>query len=395
VIGAGKAAAAMAQAVEREWSGCLEGLVVTRYGHGEPCQRIGVMEAAHPVPDAAGQEATARILQLVRALGPDDLVICLMSGGGSALLELPSADITLNELQKVVRTLLRSGATIAEINAVRKHLSLVKGGRLAVAAHPALVITYIISDVPGDDPSTVASGPTIPDPTTFGDALAILERYDITEPGSVLRHLRLGAASGSRGASGSVAGSETPKPGDPSFARDEVVMLATAHDSIDAAARAATNANVEPVVLGYALQGEARALGRAHADLARAAIAGGDSQLPSVLLSGGETTVTVTGHGRGGRNTEYLLSLALGLDGVCGVSALAADTDGIDGTEDNAGAFVTPDTLARAKAASVDPCAALAANDSYGFFAALGDLLVTGPTQTTVNDFRAVLVQPD
>ena len=395
VVGAGKAAARMARTVEKEWKGSLDGLVVTRYGHGEPCERIGVMEAAHPLPDAAGREATARILALVQDLSADDLVICLLSGGGSALLELPPADLALDEIQRIGRALLRSGASIAEINCVRKHLSLVKGGRLAVAAHPARVVTYIISDVPGDDPSTIASGPTVPDPTTFEDALAILQRYAITEPAAVLSTLRIGAAAGSREAGDSIAGSETPKPGDPSFARDEVVMLATARGSIDAAAQVARAGGVEPVVLGYDLEGEARELGAAHAEVARACAAGqGPAAAPCVLLSGGETTVTVAGAGRGGRNTEYLLSLAIGLRGTPGVAAIAADTDGIDGTEHNAGAFLAPDTLTRADVAGVDPAAALAANDAYTFFARLDDLLVTGPTHTNVNDFRAVLVRP-
>jgi glycerate 2-kinase len=393
VVGAGKAAARMARAVERNWKGPLDGLVVTRYGHGEPCERIGVMEAAHPLPDEAGREATTRILALVRGLSADDLVICLLSGGGSALLESPPADLTLDEIQTVGRALLRSGATIHDINCVRKHLSLVKGGRLAVAAHPARVSTFIISDVPGDDPSIIASGPTVPDPTTFAEALAILERFDITEPAAVLDHLRFGAAAGEREHGDRVAGSETPKPGDVSFARDDVVVLATAHRSIDAAAATARAAGVEPVVLGYDIEGEARVLGRAHAELARQTASGaGPARPPCVVLSGGETTVTVTGRGRGGRNTEYLLSLATALDGAAGVSALAADTDGIDGTENNAGAFVVPDTLSRARAAGADPAAHLAANDAYGFFAATGDLLVTGPTRTNVNDFRAILI---
>jgi glycerate 2-kinase len=393
VIGAGKATAQMARSVEKGWARPIEGLVVTRYGHGEPCERIVVMEAGHPFPDAAGSEATTRILHAVQGLSSEDLVICLLSGGGSALLELPPADITLDELQMVGRALLRSGARIGEINCVRKHLSLVKGGRLAVAAHPARVVTYIISDVPGDDPSIVASGPTVPDPTTFDDALGILKRYGISEPDSVLSHLRIGAASGSRGAGDRIAGSETPKPGDPSFAADEVVTLATAKDSVDAAAAVARSAGVEPVILGYDLEGEARELGRTHATLAHERALSAGPGATCLLLSGGETTVTVTGSGRGGRNTEYLLGLAVGLDGAAGVTAMAADTDGLDGTEENAGAFIAPDTLTRAQAAGADPSSALAANDAYGFFAALGDLLVTGPTRTKVNDLRAILIE--
>ena len=395
VIGAGKAAARMARAVELEWSGPLDGLVVTRYGHGEPCTRIRVAEAAHPLPDAAGQEATVRILQLVQGLTRDDLVICLLSGGGSALLEALPPDVTLDDLQTVGRALLRSGAAIGEINCVRKHLSLVKGGCLAAAAHPACVVSYVISDVPGDDPSTIASGPTVPDPTTFAEALAVLERYHIAAPTAVLKHLQAGAAGNGSGADGEIGVvAETPKPGDPAFARDEVVVLATARAAVDAAARVARAAGVAPVVLGYELVGEARELGREHAALALACASGqGLAAAPCVLLSGGETTVTVAGRGRGGRNTEYLLGLALGLQAAPGISAMAADTDGIDGTENNAGAFLMPETLALARAAGRDATVAQAANDAYGFFAAAGGLLVTGPTRTNVNDLRAVLVQ--
>jgi glycerate 2-kinase len=332
--------------------------------------------------------------ELVQDLTPDDLVICLLSGGGSALLELTPPGIALDDIQKVSRSLLRSGASIAEINCVRKHLSLVKGGRLAVAAHPARVVTYVISDVPGDDPSTIASGPTVADPTTFDDALAILQRHGIQGPAAVLDHLRMGVDPSSSEEGESMAGGETPKPGDASFAGDEVVVLATAHSAIEAAAQAARDVGIQPVVLGYDLEGEARELGRVHARAARACISGaGPARPPCVLLSGGKTTVTVRGDGRGGRNTEYLLSLAVGLDGALGVSALAADTDGIDGTEDNAGAFLTPDTFDRARNAGVDPSSSLAANDAYGFFSALGDLLVTGPTRTNVNDFRAILLE--
>jgi hydroxypyruvate reductase len=344
-----------------------------------------VLEAAHPVPDTAGEEATQRIIELVQGLTYDDLVVCLLSGGGSALLEAPPTGISLPDMQAVSRALLKSGASISEINCVRKHVSLVKGGRLAAVAHPARIVTYIVSDVPGDDPSVVASGPTVPDSTTFTDALAVLELYGIMEPSSVLLHLKAGAAADDV---------ETPKPGDPAFARDEVVVLATAHAAIDAAAAAATAAGVSPVILGYDLEGEARDLGREHAELTRACATGrGPAAPPCVLLSGGETTVTVTGRGRGGRNTEYLLGLALGLRDAPRISAVAADTDGIDGTEDNAGAFLLHDTLERARAAGFDAEAAQAANDAYGFFAAAGDLLVTGPTRTNVNDLRAVLVQ--
>jgi len=407
VVGAGKAAASMAAAVEREWPGALEGLVVTRYGHGLPCGRIEVVEAAHPVPDAAGHGAAGRILELVEGLTVDDLLICLISGGGSALLALTAPGVTFEDKQAVNKALLRSGATIAEMNCVRKHLSAIKGGRLAAAAHPAGVVTYLISDVPGDDPSVIASGPTVPDPTTFGEALEVLGHYGIDGPAAVLEHLRAGAA-------GEVE--ETPKPGDPAFAADELVMLATAANALEAAAGCARAAGVTPLVLGDDLEGEARDLGGAHAALAIACARGGETaliglreavargaahlvdpvffvpQAPLVLLSGGESTVTVRGSGRGGRDTEYLLGLALALDGHPTISALAGDTDGIDGSEDNAGALVTPDTLVRSRHAGVDPVAALAANDAYGLFAALGDLVVTGPTHTNVNDFRAVLV---
>ncbi len=395
VVGAGKAAARMARAVEDGWHGPLDGLVVTGYGHGVPCRRIGVLEAAHPLPDSAGLEATARILRLVTGLSQDDLVMCLLSGGGSALLEYPVPGLALADLQAVGRALLRSGATISEINCVRKHLSLVKGGRLAAAARPARIASFIISDVVGDDPSTVASGPTVPDPTTFGEAVAVLDRHAVTRPGSVLAHLNAGVAAGRARGRASRAGIETPKPGDPSFARDEIVVLATARDSIDAAARAARRAGIRPVVLGYALEGEARELGARHAALALAHSSGMDPvQPPCVLLSGGETTVTVTGHGRGGPNTEYLLALATVLGGAPAVHALAADTDGLDGDQDAAGAYVHPDTLERARAAGLDLAAALASNDSHTLFAAIGDHLVTGPTGTNVNDFRAVLVLP-
>lgn len=393
VVGAGKAAARMAAAVERGWQGPLEGIVITRYGHGEPCESVEVVEAAHPLPDSAGIDATMRILELVRGLTGDDLVLCLLSGGGSALLELPAPGIALHETQAVGRALLRSGASIAEINCVRKHLSLVKGGRLAEAAHPARVITYIISDVPGDDPSTVASGPTTPDPTTFEDAATTLARYGIVGPASVVQYLQAGMDTRGDGCTAEAV-CETPKPGSPSFAGDQVEVLATARDAIEAAARIAQAQGVTPVILGFDLEGEARALGREHARLAIECASGaGPASPPCVLLSGGETTVTVAREGRGGRNSEYLLGLALGLQGADGISALAGDTDGIDGTEDNAGAFVVPDTLVRAAAAGLEPDVALLTNDAYGFFEALDDLLVVGPTRTNVNDFRAILVE--
>ena len=372
-IGAGKAAAAMAQTLERHWEGPLEGLVVTRYGHRVPTRAVDVVEAAHPVPDAGGRAAAARILDMARALGADDLALCLISGGGSALLTLPAPGIELADKQAVTGALLRSGAAIGEINCVRKHLSAIKGGRLGAACHPARVVSLLISDVPGDDPAVIGSGPTVPDPTTFADARAVLRRYGIAEPVAVIRHLERGLE-------------ETPKPGDARLAGAETRIAATPAMALAAAADAAREAGYEPLVMGDALEGEARALARDHAGLARAAPPG------TVLLSGGEATVTVTGAGRGGPNAEYALALALALDGAPGIFAAACDTDGIDGTEDNAGALVTPETLARGLAAGEDAAARLAANDAYGFFAALGDLVMTGPTLTNVNDFRAILV---
>ena len=380
VIGAGKAAAAMARAVEDHWSGPLEGLVVTRYGHGVACRQVEVVEAAHPVPDAAGRRAAERILAMVGGLGADDLVICLISGGGSALLALPAPGLTLAHKQEVNRLLLRSGADIAQMNCVRKHLSAIKGGRLAAAAAPARVVTLIISDVPGDDPASIASGPTVPDPTSFADARAILARYEIVPPAPVRAHLEAGAE-------------ETPKPGDARLTRAETVLIARPRDALEAAAARARDAGIEPLILGDAIEGEAREVARDMAGSARrAARHGRPAAPPCVLLSGGETTVTLRGKGRGGRNAEFLLALALALDGAPGVFALACDTDGIDGTEDNAGALIGPETLVRARAAGLDPEARLADNDGYGFFAALGDLVVTGPTLTNVNDFRAILV---
>jgi hydroxypyruvate reductase len=387
VVGGGKAGAAMAQAVEAHWRGALSGLVVTRYGHGVPCERIEVVEAAHPVPDAAGRRAAARMLEMVKGLGPDDLVLCLISGGGSALLAAPAEGLTLEDKQAVNRALLKSGANITEMNCVRKHLSAIKGGRLAAAAAPARVVTLAISDVPGDDPSVIASGPTVPDPTTFADALAVLAKYGIDQPHAALEHLR-------------AAKDETPKPGDLRFARNEVIMLATAQDALRAAADVARAAGVAPVILGDTIEGEARDVAAVHAGIARqVARFGGElgsiGAPPCVLLSGGETTVTVRGGGRGGRNVEFLLALAVALDGHPGIAAIAADTDGIDGSEDNAGALLAPDSLARAAAQHLNAKHRLAANDGHGFFAALGDLVVTGPTRTNVNDFRAILVRPE
>ncbi len=385
LVGAGKASAAMARAFETKWSGPLEGLVLTRYGHALPCDRVEVVEASHPVPDVAGERTARRILALARGLGPEDQLVFLASGGGSALLSLPAPGLTLDDKQAITRTLLRSGATITEINTVRKHLSAIKGGRLAAAAAPARVVTLAISDVPGDDPAVIASGPTVPDPTTLADARAVLARYRIDKPAAVLAHLSREAQ-------------ETPKPGDPIFNRAKFDLIASPQGSLQSAAAVAVQRGIVPIVLSDRIEGEARQVGLVHAGIALQVLAGkfrvGDRLVspPAVLLSGGETTVTVTGNGRGGRNVEFLLALAVGLDGVDGISALACDTDGIDGTEDNAGAIVYPDSLARAAGRGVSARAALADNDGYGFFAALGDLVVTGPTLTNVNDFRAVLI---
>jgi len=380
VVGAGKAAAAMAAAVEGSWSGPIEGLVVTRYGHSVPCRHIEVIEAAHPVPDAAGREAARRILEKVGGLGPDDLVLCLLSGGGSALLSLPAPGVTLEDKQAINRALLRSGAPIDEMNCVRKHLSAIKGGRLAVAAAPATVVSLMISDVPGDDPSVIASGPTVPDATSSSDAIAILQTYGIENPRSTMDHLQSPAA-------------ETPKPGDPRFRNVTNLVVAAPQDALEAAARVARAAGFQPLILGNAIEGEARDVGLVHAGIAKQVAGFGQPVAPPcALISGGETTVTVRGNGRGGRNAEFLLSLALALDGRAGIAAIAADTDGIDGSEDNAGAVLLPDTLDRATRAGLNPKAHLANNDAYPVFAQLGDLVVTGPTRTNVNDFRAILV---
>ena len=373
VVGAGKASAAMAAAVEANWDGPLEGLVLTRYGHGVACRHIEIVEASHPVPDKAGFDAAARIHQMVQGLVEDDLVLCLISGGGSALLTAPAGGITLAEKQAVNKALLACGAPIGEMNTLRKHLSAIKGGRLAAAAHPAQVVSLLISDVPGDDPSTVASGPTVPDPTTREQAIAILEKYSLDVAPSVRAFLQTGA-------------SETPKPGSPVFARADTRMIATPKLSIDAAARLAREAGYTVIDMGDDLEGESRDVGAAHAKLAL------ETKGPAVILSGGETTVTLKGKGRGGRNAEYALALAIGLQGAGHISAVAIDTDGIDGSEYNAGARVLPDVLARATAKGVDAEAMLANNDAYGFFEATGDLVMTGPTLTNVNDFRAIVI---
>ncbi len=391
VVGAGKASAAMARAFEKAWTGPLEGLVVTRHGHGVGCERIEIVEASHPVPDRAGEEAARRILDLARGLGPSDQLICLISGGGSALLALPAPGLTLADKQAVTRALLRCGATIGEINTVRKHLSAIKGGRLAAAAAPARVLTLAISDVPGDDPAVIASGPTVPDPTTFADARAVLAKYGIEEPAAVMAHL-------------ATAADETPKPDDPVFTNTRFQLIASPQQALAAAADAALARNVTPIVLSDSIEGEARDVAAVHAAMAlqlragRFRVGSDIVSLPTVLLSGGETTVTVRGNGRGGRNAEFLLGFAAALtsdpEAGAGIAALACDTDGIDGTEDNAGAIVYPNTISRAAAQGIAIKEALAENDGYGVFAALGDLLVTGPTLTNVNDFRAILVLP-
>jgi glycerate 2-kinase len=378
VVGGGKAAAAMAHVVEAGWpaEAPLSGLVVTRYGHGVgPLARIEVIEASHPVPDAAGEAAAARMLEMVRGLSPDDMVLCLMSGGASSLLALPAPGIDLAAKQAINRALLRSGAAIGDMNAVRKHLSAIKGGRLAEAAFPAQVVTLMISDVPGDDPSVIGSGPTVPDTSTLAQACAVLERYQIVVPPSVAARLRDPAA-------------ETPKPDHPAFAQMRATLVATPMAALKAAAAVAQAAGVRPILLSDDIEGEAVEVAR---DMARQAVAQGGPR-PCVLISGGETTVTVRGHGRGGRNAEFLLGLAVALNGQPGVFAIACDTDGIDGTEDNAGAVLAPDTLSRARALGLDAQAHLEDNNGYSFFAAVNDLVITGPTLTNVNDFRAILI---
>ncbi|NPT60789.1 glycerate kinase type-2 family protein, partial [Paraburkholderia elongata] len=362
------------------WDGPLEGLVVTRYGYAVPCQRIEIVEAAHPVPDAAGLAAATRIVERVRGLTPDDLVLCLISGGGSALLALPHEGITLEDKQQVVRALLKSGATISEMNCVRRHLSAVKGGRLAAACHPAKVVTLLISDVPGDNPMDIASGPTVPDSTTCADALGIIKRYGIDVPARVRALLESGA-------------SETVKPGDPRLAGIDTRMIATPQMALEAAAQIAREAGFASHILGDSIEGEASDVGKVMAGIAlQVAQRKQPFQPPCVLLSGGETTVTVRGEGRGGRNVEFLLSLAIALGAQPGIHAVAGDTDGVDGLEEIAGAFVAPDTLARAWAQGIKPRDALTENDGHGFFEALGDSMVTGPTLTNVNDFRAILL---
>jgi glycerate 2-kinase len=393
VIGAGKAGGSMAQAVEALWpaDAPLSGLVVTRYHHIPPRpeglpHRIELVEAAHPVPDAAGMDAATRILAMVQGLTKDDLVLCLISGGGSSLLTLPAEGLTLEDKQGINKALLNSGANIAEMNCVRKHLSRIKGGRLAAACAPARVVTLTISDVPGDDPSIIASGPTVPDATSCADAVAILKRYGIAVPGGIMSLLEQGAL-------------ETPKPGDAAFEGHEVHMIATPQQSLEAAAAVAREAGIEAYILSDEMEGESREVGKVHAAMARAVARGtGAWKKPCVILSGGETTVTVRprksgdAKGRGGRAGEFCMGLALALQGQAGVHALAADTDGIDGVEDNAGAFVAPDTLQLALARGMKLDSYLDRNDAYGYFEPIGGLVVTGPTHTNVNDFRAILI---
>jgi len=388
VIGGGKASGAMAAALDALWPAAapLSGLVLTRYHHTPPAYaarpgRIRVLEAAHPVPDEAGRQGALAMLETVRGLTTDDLVIALVSGGGSALLSLPVAGLSFEDKQQVNRALLASGASIDEMNCVRKHLSAIKGGRLAAACAPAPVLTLLISDVPGDVPEVIASGPTLPDPTTCADALAIIDRYRIALPAAVRAGLESGAC-------------ESPKPGDPRFAGHAVSMIATPQQSLEAAAALARSAGLAAHVLSDEIEGESREVGKVHAALARAvARRGTPFSRPCVILSGGETTVTVRQKGgRGGRAGEFALGCAIALQAEPGIYVLAADTDGIDGIEDNAGAIVTPDTLARASARGLSPAGCLDRNDAYNFFAPIGDLVVTGPTFTNVNDFRAVLV---
>jgi hydroxypyruvate reductase len=383
VIGAGKASAAMARAVEDNWPGELSGLVVTRYGYNVPCERITIVEAAHPVPDAAGLNAARRMMEMVRGLSADDVVLCLISGGGSALLPLPLDGLTLEDKQDVSRALLKSGATIGEMNCVRRHLSAIKGGRLAAACHPARVVTLLISDVPGDNPMDIASGPTVPDPTTCADALAIIRRYGIDVPAKVLEILESGKG-------------ESVKPNDPLLAGYETRMVTAPQIALEAAAAVARKAGIPAHILSDSIEGEARDVGKAMAGIAlQVANRQQPFSPPCVLLSSGETTVTVRGHGRGGRNVEFLLSLGIALDGCHGVYAIAGDTDGVDGMEEIAGALFTPDTLSRAWAKGMKPKDSLGDNDGHGFFEALGDSVVTGPTLTNVNDFRAILILPE
>ncbi|MEZ5645570.1 MAG: glycerate kinase [Burkholderiaceae bacterium] len=381
VIGAGKASAAMARAVEDHWRGPLSGLVVTRYGYKVPCERVQIVEAAHPVPDEAGAFAAQRMLELVKDLTEDDLVLCLISGGGSSLLPLPPPGVSLADKQALNKALLASGASITEMNCVRRHLSLIKGGRLAAACYPARVLNLLLSDVPGDDPIDIASGPTVPDPTTCADALAILRRYNMAVPPAARAWLERGDG-------------ESFKPDDPRLPPIETRFIATPQMALEAAAAVARAAGLQVHILGDAIEGEARDVAKALAGIAlQVARRGQPFPGPCVLLSGGETTVTLRGNGRGGRNVEFLLALAVALNGEPGISALAGDTDGVDGQEEIAGALLAPDTLARAWSLGLNPRERLDDNDGHGFFEALGDSVITGPTLTNVNDFRAIFIE--
>lgn len=381
IIGAGKASAAMARVVEQHFDGPVSGCVVTRYGHAVACDHIQIIEAAHPVPDEAGRRAAQFILEAVSDLTPDDLVIALISGGGSALLPMPAQGITLADKQQINKDLLRSGATISQMNTVRRHLSAIKGGHLAAACHPARVVNLIISDVPGDNPADVASGPTVADSSTCADALEILNRYKVSVPDAAMQLLQSGA-------------SETIKPDDPRIAGVSTVLIASSQHALMAAADVARKAGVTPVILGDAIEGESREVGIVMAAIAKQVQRHGQpAKAPCVLLSGGETTVTIKGDGRGGRNVEFLLSMALALQGANNIYAVAGDTDGVDGQEDVAGAFIYPDTLDRAHAEGMVPRDYLDNNDAHSFFERLGNTLITGPTLTNVNDFRAILIR--
>ncbi|SDR21993.1 glycerate kinase [Pseudovibrio sp. Tun.PSC04-5.I4] len=381
VIGAGKASAAMARTVEDHWQGDLEGLVITRYGYTVPCNTIEIVEAAHPVPDQAGLDGAKRILDLVSGLTEDDTVLCLISGGGSSLLPMPFGSLSLEDKQAINKALLRCGATISEMNCVRRHLSQIKGGRLAAACHPAKVVNLLISDVPGDDPINIASGPTVPDPTTCADALAIVECYRIALPPTALEILTAGEG-------------ETPDVDDIRLSTVETHMIATPQLALEAAAKLCEEQGIPAYILGDSIEGEACDVGVVMAGLAKqVALRGQPFKAPCVLLSGGETTVTLKGNGRGGRNVEFLLSLAIALDGQEGVFALAGDTDGVDGIEEIAGAYCDASTLERAWRQGINPRLSLANNDGHGFFGALGDGIITGPTLTNVNDFRAIFIK--
>lgn len=382
VIGAGKGAAQMARAFERAWDGPLSGVVVTRYGYAVPCERIEVIEAAHPVPDSSGVAGAKRLFEAVKGLSADDLVVALISGGGSALLPAPPVGLTLDDEIAVNRALLASGAPISAMNTVRKHLSAIKGGRLAAAAYPARVVSLVVSDIPGDQPALVSSGPTVPDTSTREDALAIVRAFGLDLPDAALRHLASPAA-------------DAPLPDDPRFSRNQVHVIASAAASLEAAAAEAARRGIPAAILSDAIEGEAREVAKVHAAIAREVAARGRPfAKPVAILSGGETTVTVRAKGgKGGRNGEFLLAFAIAIDGISGIHAFAADTDGIDGSEDNAGAFADGSTAPRLRAMGLDPVALLNGNDAWTAFAALGDLFVPGPTGTNVNDLRVVVVR--